>query len=130
MGKESDEMSNDSLSILCPYCAGHNVNHFGKVKNKQYYWCRSCKRKFTVNTFARTNEAKRFAMGLKRDGVDIITIAQKIKARWGGTTHFSTIYRWGLLKPTCPHCGAINPRRYGKYKNRFYLHLVERRKIW
>lgn len=98
----------------CPYCRGTNIKRYGKYKNEQRYWCRNCKRKFTGKTIAHTKIAKIWAEDLRKAGVDIKTIAQRIGQKFGGNIHFTTIYRWGLSKPHCPHCGCSSLVREGR----------------
>ena len=35
--------------ILCPWCRGKNVIHYGKRNNEQVFFCKDCKKKFTLS---------------------------------------------------------------------------------
>ena len=45
MDKMKKAMNNNGV-IACKYCGSQDVVKFGKYKNTQLYWCKSCKRKF------------------------------------------------------------------------------------
>ena len=72
----------------CPKCKSTNFRKDGKVKSKQRYLCKDCKRRFTVEQIGKPNNVKRDALILYLEGLGFRSIG-----RFLNVSHVS-VFNW------------------------------------
>ena len=61
---------------VCPKCKSKNFRKDGIVKSKQRYFCKDCKRHFTVEHLGKPNKLKRDALILYLEGLGFRSISR------------------------------------------------------
>lgn len=100
---------------LCPYCKQDNVIKYGTHKTiYQRYWCKFCRRKFTVRTKI-WQDAKSFAILCRQKKDPFCIIQQRVRSVFEGyNMPDSTLALW--IKPLflfIKHRGRNTPSYYG-----------------
>ncbi len=84
--------------IICKYCHSAAVVKFGKYKNVQRYWCKSCQRKLKADD-ALFHMKKPLgwvsrALGLFYNGMSIANIGSYLQREYGYHPSKSVVYEW------------------------------------
>ncbi len=88
----------EPTTIKCKYCDSEAILKFGKYKDVQRYWCKSCQRKFkadntTPNMKTDASEVSA-ALSMWYEGMSIEAINRQLKQDYGHTHSSATIYEW------------------------------------
>jgi putative transposase len=82
----------------CKYCGGANLVLYGKQKDKQQWWCKDCKRKFsgTMSLPRMRSEVSHVGSAVQEyyNGMSLNAICRNIDQQYGYKPNNSTIYRW------------------------------------
>jgi len=84
-------------SPLCKYCQSPNTIRFGTRKGIQYYWCKSCQRKFVPDTLPKMKTPVRIvasALGDYYRGMPLDSIQGQLQQDYGLSMSEYGIYKW------------------------------------
>lgn len=91
-------MLKQEVWIVCKYCESEAVVRFGKYREEQLYWCRSCRRKFKAgdNAFQMKTPAHQVsaALDMYYEGLGIEAIRRQMQKEHGVCPYFATVYGW------------------------------------
>jgi putative transposase len=84
--------------IICKYCNSAAVVKFGKYKNVQRYWCKSCRRKLKADdALFHMKKSLRWvssALSLYYNGMSIANIGNYLQREYGYHPSKSVVYEW------------------------------------
>jgi transposase-like protein len=84
--------------IRCKYCDSRRIIKYGRLKNKQCWWCKECQRKFTDSKPLRgmkvSFEAMRTALRLFFKGIPLRTIRMQLEDEYNLSPTPATIIKW------------------------------------
>jgi putative transposase len=96
--KESIFATSLDSGLGCKFCGSLHIIKYGKKKGRQYYWCKSCARKFTPNQgfegLCYEPRVVAATLDLYFKGVSLRKIADHLKQFYGLDIDHSTVYRW------------------------------------
>jgi transposase-like protein len=104
------------FEIRCKHCDSREISKFGRYKNIQRWWCKSCKRKFTDNRAPPGMRTPlnmiQSAVSMFYNGVAIITIRRQLQADYNNYPSESIVYKWIYrdTKTTLSHTKDHRPR--------------------
>jgi putative transposase len=86
------------FEIRCNHCDSKEISKYGRYKNIQRWWCKSCKRKFTDNRASpgmkTPSNMIQSAVSMYYNGVAIITIRRQLLADYNIYPSESIIHKW------------------------------------
>jgi len=89
------ELSN---TIVCKYCNSTAVVKFGKYKNTQRYWCKSCQRKLKADDalfhMKKSLQCVSSALSMYYNGMSIANIGNYLQREYGYHPSKSVVYDW------------------------------------
>jgi putative transposase len=84
--------------IICKYCNSAAVVKFGKYKNVQRYWCKSCQRKLKADDalfhMKKSLQCVSSALSLYYNGMSIANIGNYLQWEYGYHPSKSVVYEW------------------------------------
>jgi len=84
--------------IICKYCHSAAVVKFGKYKNVQRYWCKSCQRKLKADDalfhMKKSLRCVSSALSLYYNGMSIANIGSYLQGEYGYHPSKSVVYEW------------------------------------
>jgi transposase-like protein len=84
--------------IRCKYCDSKEISKYGRYKNMQQWWCKSCKRKFTDNRappgMKIPSNRIQSAISMYYKGIPIITIREQLKEDYNYYPSESSVHKW------------------------------------
>ena len=83
--------------MSCKYCQSPNLIRFGIRKGVQYYWCKSCKRKFVPDTLPKMKTPTKIvasALGSYFGGMPLDAVQRQIQQDYGLSMSEVGIYKW------------------------------------
>jgi len=96
--KESVFRAAQSNDLGCKFCGSLDITKYGKRKGRQYYWCKTCARKFTLNQgfegLCYDSRIVAATLDLYFKGVSLRKIADHLHQIHGLNIDHSTVYRW------------------------------------
>jgi putative transposase len=86
------------IEIRCKYCDSQDISKYGRYKNVQLWWCKSCKRKFTdSHAFPGMKiplDRVQSALSMYYKGISLKSIRKQLDEEYNYYPSDSTVYRW------------------------------------
>jgi transposase-like protein len=86
------------FEIRCKYCDSSEISKYGRYKNIQRWWCKSCKRKFTDNHAPPGMKIPfnmmKSAVSMYYKGIPIITIRKHLEEEYNYYPSESIVHKW------------------------------------
>jgi putative transposase len=82
----------------CKLCGSNNIVRYGRYKDKQYWWCKSCKKKFTANdalpNMSTPIDQIASALSMFYEGMSLNAIRRNLKQTYESSISKTAIYNW------------------------------------